>query len=80
MLNPPLSELLALHAQEREELFEIIRVLRADTAHVIYTLDCAMQLIDLLLLFLPHGQALPGDLAGAKQRLDEAMAKIVRRS
>jgi hypothetical protein len=58
--------------QERDQL-------RADSALVVRALDCALVLINGLILFLPHGMVQPPELGGMKQQLDEAMAMIRRR-
>jgi hypothetical protein len=53
--------------------------MRADSALVVRALDCALALINGLLLFLPHGMVQPPELGGMKQQLDDAMAMIRRR-
>jgi hypothetical protein len=53
--------------------------MRADSALVVRALDCALVLINGLILFLPHGMVQPPELGGMKQQLDDAMAMIRRR-
>jgi len=65
--------------QENIDLRNELRTVREDAASVVYALDCALQLIDALILFLPEGQPLPENLAGCKHRLDQAMDVVRRR-
>jgi hypothetical protein len=57
---------------------EIVK-LRADSARVVQALDCALQLIDCLIAFLPEGMVLPEGVKTCKYRLDEAMDNIRRK-
>jgi hypothetical protein len=57
---------------------EIVK-LRADGARVVLALDCALQLIDCLIAFMPEGMVLPEGVKTCKYRLDEAMDNIRRR-
>jgi hypothetical protein len=57
---------------------EIVK-LREDSARVVHALDCALQLIDCLIAFLPEGMVLPEGVKTCKYRLDEAMDNIRRR-
>ncbi len=65
-----------LYAEENAKLRRELRQVHADSANIVLALDAAMQLIEALIMFLPDGQPLPPQLAGVKQRLDEAMLKL----
>jgi hypothetical protein len=51
---------------------------REDAAKVIHALDCAIQLIEALIAFLPDGTVLPEGVATAKHALDHAMKELRR--
>jgi len=53
--------------------------LRAGGALVSHALDCALQLIDVLITWMPQGTVLPEGVSACKHRLDEAMKPIRRR-
>jgi hypothetical protein len=53
--------------------------LREDSARVMHALDCALQLVDCLIAFLPEGMVLPEGVKTCKYRLDEAMDNIRRK-
>src|SRR5215472_1463485 len=50
--------------------------LRRDAATVVHAYDCAGQLIDALINFLPVGQPLDSRVAAAKYNLDQARAAL----
>jgi len=50
--------------------------LRADSAKVVRALDAAIQLIEVLLAWLPDGQPLDPKVATAKHVLDQAMKDL----
>lgn len=51
---------------------------RTDAAKLVYALDCAIQLIEALIMFLPHGTVLPEGVTTAKYVLDRAMEELRR--
>jgi len=53
--------------------------IRSDSALVVHALNCAMQLIDGLISWVPHGQVLPPTLTGLHERFVLAMETISRR-
>jgi methyl-accepting chemotaxis protein len=53
-----------------------IAQLRADAGTVVHALNCSMQLIDALIVFLPEGQPMHPRVATAKNVLDEAMGAL----
>jgi hypothetical protein len=72
-------ELRDLYQQETVMLRKELQAIRADAARVVQALDCALQLIDCLIAFLPEGMVLPEGVKTCKHRLDEAMDNIRRR-
>jgi hypothetical protein len=79
-------ELIQLYQEEVRALREAlrrasdeVRTLREDSALVVYALDCAVQLTDSLITWLPEGMVLPEGVKTCKYRLDEAMKAIGRR-
>jgi len=77
-LRQEIMDLRAARDRQAEEIAQI----RADSALVVYALDCSLQLSDALLTLLnmsaPEGLPLPPGIAGLKFRFDEAMAKMGR--
>jgi hypothetical protein len=64
------------YQEEINTLRSELRVLREDSARVVYALDCAIQLTDCLITWLPEGMVLPDGVKTCKYRLDEAMRAI----
>jgi hypothetical protein len=79
MANHADWERVQLYQEEIDALHEQLRVLREDSACVVYALDCAVQLTDCLIAFLPEGMPVHEGVATCKYRLDEAMRAIQRR-
>jgi len=55
-----------------------LKSVRADAALVVHALNCAIQLIDALIVYLPEGSPISGGVATCKQNLDQAMLQISR--
>lgn len=51
---------------------------RLGNAKVIHALDCAVQLIEALIMYLPAGTVLPEGVTTAKGALDHAMRELRR--
>lgn len=49
---------------------------RSEAALVVHALDCAIQLIEMLIAFMPDGTVLHPNVATAKGALDRAMGAI----
>jgi len=76
MPNHTHSERADLYAEENSRLREEIKTIRADAANVVMALDCACQLIEQLILFLPEGNPVSPKLTEVKACFDAAMARI----
>lgn len=59
-----------------QELEVQLQACRNDAALVIHALDCAIQLVAVLIAFTPDGSAMHPGVAAAKEGLDDAMAAI----
>jgi hypothetical protein len=79
MANHTDRELAQYYQEEIKTLRGELRMLREDSARVVYALDCALQLTECLIAFLPEGMVLPEGVKTCKYRLDEAMKGIHRR-
>lgn len=55
-----------------------LKVARADAGRILYALDCAIQLIEQLIIYLPDGSPISEQVAGCKLRLDHAMSDMRR--
>lgn len=66
------------------ELYEVTQTLlnkelgktRHDAGLVVHALDCAIALIEQLILFLPDGSPVPDGVATCKAALDRAMSAV----
>jgi hypothetical protein len=72
-------ERIQIYQEEGRALREELRVLREDSALVVYALECALQLTDSLITWMPEGTVLSEGVRTCKYRLDEAMQAIGNR-
>jgi len=73
MANHHDRDLLGLRSEDyRREIAQ----LRHDSAQVVYALDCALQLVECLIAWIPEGTVLPEGVVTCKYRLDKAMEPI----
>jgi len=56
-----------------------LRQTRLDAAKVVHALDCAVQLVEALIKWLPAGMELSTDVKARKEDLDRAMRVITRK-
>jgi hypothetical protein len=64
------------HIARVRELEAELSSCRQDAAMVIHALDCAVQLVAVLIAFMPDGSPIHPGVATAKDALDDAMAAI----
>jgi hypothetical protein len=76
MANHSDRERAQYYQEEINALRGELRILREDSARVVYALDCALQFTECLIAFLPEGMVLPEGVATCKYRLDGAMQAI----
>jgi hypothetical protein len=60
------------------ELERQLTEMQIGSAKAIHALDCAIQLVEALIAYLPEGTVLPEGVATAKHALDHAMKELRR--
>lgn len=72
------ATLLAMGTKILERQTTELEQARIGNAKVVHALDCALQLVETLIAFLPEGQPLHPGLDAAKGALDQALKELRR--
>lgn len=68
------------YSQKHIEAHRELEKTRIDAGMVVHALNCAVQLIEALIAFTPHGSVVHPNVATCKTALDNAMHAITGRS